>query len=105
MYICRLSRVNTTVFHFYKRLIWFGERRKVYENSGEPHASTKAQVHFENTVINDVLLSDIKGFLSLEDQAILQNSCPDGRLKVWGITANRQQKQWEKLSVGDRVLF
>lgn len=71
----------------------------------QPYASTEAQGHFRDTVVNDVLLSDIKAYLSLENQVILQNIYPEGKLKVWGITANRQQKQWEKLTVGDRVLF
>ena len=71
----------------------------------QPYASAAAQIHFRDTVMRDVLLSDIRAFLTSEDQAILQNSYPDGKLKVWGITANRQQKQWDKLSVGDRVFF
>ena len=55
--------------------------------------------------MKDVLLLDINEYLLSEDLAVLKNIYPNGKLKVWGITANRQQKQWDKLSVGDRVLF
>lgn len=74
----------------------------------QPSGGVQAQIHFQDTVENLVLLSACSDALPETVLQELQNCFPDGRCAFWGLTpgfndANRTK--WEKIQPGDIVAF
>ena len=71
----------------------------------QPYSDPIAKDHFQHTLATPVPFSDIRRFLSAEQMRALQACYPDGEAYIWGTQPNRTTIYWNRLSVGDVVLF
>jgi len=73
----------------------------------QPAASAGAQEHYKNTVASRVNISDYRSEAGT-DYEVLTRVAKDGQVALWGVTAGKRAvnaKKYQKLSVGDVVLF
>ena len=73
----------------------------------QPAASADAQKHYANTVASRIKISDYRSEAGV-DLELLTRVSKDGKVALWGVTAGKRgvnAKKYQKLSVGDVVLF
>ncbi len=70
----------------------------------QPSAATASKMHFRHTIATPVDLASVQGLLGDERDGLVRLANGEC-LRLWGVTAGNSQRQWEKVQVGDRVLF
>ena len=73
----------------------------------QPAASADAQEHYTNSVASGIELINYRTQAGA-DYEVLMRVARDGRVALWGVTAGKRgvnAKKYQKLSVGDVVLF
>jgi hypothetical protein len=73
----------------------------------QPAASADAQKHYASTVASRIKISDYRSEAGV-DLELLTRVSKDGEVALWGVTAGKRgvnAKKYQKLSVGDVVLF
>src|SRR5215469_15318016 len=74
----------------------------------QPAGQAAATIHYQDTIATPVSLNRIKPHLRSEDFDQLMHIYPDGVAPVWGVTPGKNdqnEKRWERMNVGDIVLF
>lgn len=71
----------------------------------QPCSPGEPRKHYVDTVQNPVILEDYGAFIDPEDFDQLENLATNGRIALWGLVDNRSLVRYEKMEVGDTVLF
>jgi hypothetical protein len=74
----------------------------------QPAGNQGGREHYVDTVENLVDISACVPFLAPQVQRILQVAHPDGKAGMWGVVAGHKDinvRKWNRISVGDVVLF
>src|SRR6266849_6570736 len=74
----------------------------------QPAGHAAATIHYQDTIGTPVSLSRLKPHLKAVDFDQLMQIYPDGVAPVWGVTPGKNDqnhKRWERMNVGDIVLF
>ena len=74
----------------------------------QPAADPTAVVNYKNTITNRVSLNRIRPYISTAEFDRLCELYPSKDAAIWGVVPrknNRNKKRWERIQVGDVVLF
>jgi 5-methylcytosine-specific restriction enzyme A len=69
----------------------------------QPCASSKPKAHFRDTIANPVVIAEHLDLLGADAETLRQIA--PGEVALWGIVPGNSVRQYEKIDIGDRVLF
>lgn len=74
----------------------------------QPASNLIATKHFEETIINQISISEIRQYVDSKTIKEIEDLYPTGKFSIWGVTNGKNgvnERKWKRIVPGDKVLF